>query len=36
MDLYATSSYPSTMYDENSVYPRLETLFTFKPYVNDV
>ena len=36
MDFDATSSYPSAMWDENSVYPKIETGFAFKPYMNDV
>ena len=35
-DFDATSVYPSAMYDENSVYPRIETGFTFKPHMNDI
>ena len=39
MDFHATSLYPSAMWDESSVYPKLETAFAFKPemkktYVN--
>ena len=36
MDLDATSLYPSAMWDENSVYPKIETGFAFKPDMNDV
>ena len=36
MDYGATSSYPSAMWDENSVYPKLETGFAFKPHMNNV
>ena len=36
MDYDATSLYPSAMWDENSVYPKMETGFAFKPYMNDV
>ena len=36
MDFDATSLYPSAMYDENSVYPKIETGFAFKPHMNDV
>ena len=36
MDFDATSLYPSAMWDENSVYPKIETGFAFKPYMNDV
>ena len=36
MDFDATSLYPSAMWDENSVYPKIETGFAFKPHVNDV
>ena len=32
----ATSLYPSAMWDKNSVYPKIETGFAFKPYMNDV
>ena len=28
------SLYPSAMWDENSVYPKIETGFVFKPYMN--
>ena len=36
MDFDATSFYPSAMWDENSVYPKIETGFAFKPHMNDV
>ena len=36
MDFDATSLYPSAMWDENSVYPKIETGFAFKPVMNDV
>ena len=36
MDFDATSLYPSAMWDENSVYPKIESGFDFKPYMNDV
>ena len=36
MDFDATSLYPSAMWDEKSVYPKLETGFVFKPDMNDV
>ena len=36
MDFDATSLYPSAMWDENSVYPKIETGFAFKPNMNDV
>ena len=32
----ATSLYPSAMWDKNSVYPKIETGFAFKPYMKDV
>ena len=32
----AKSLYPSAMWDENSVYPKIETGFAFKPHMNDV
>ena len=32
----ATSLYPSAMWVKNSVYPKIETGFAFKPYMNDV
>ena len=35
MDLNATSLYPSAMWDENSVYPKIETGFVFKPQMNE-
>ena len=34
MDFDATSLYPSAMWDENSVYPKIETGFAFKPHIN--
>ena len=36
MDFDATSLYPSAIWDENSVYPKIETGFAFKPNMNDV
>ena len=30
------SLYPSAMWGENSVYPKLETGFAFAPHMNDV
>ena len=36
MDFDASSLYPSAMWDENSVYPKIETGFPFKPHMNDV
>ena len=36
MDFDATSLYPSALWDENSVYPKIETGFAFKPHMNDV
>ena len=35
MDFGATSLYPSAMWDQNSVYPKVETGFAFKPHLND-
>ena len=32
----ATSLYPSAMYCENSVYPKIECGFAFETYMNDV
>ena len=34
MDFDATSLYPSAVWDENSVYPKIETGFAFKPHMN--
>ena len=34
MDFDATSLYPSPMWDENSVYPKIETGYAFKPHMN--
>ena len=34
MDFDATSLYPSAMWDENSVYPKIESGFAFKPQMN--
>ena len=36
MDFDATSLYPSAMWDENSVYPQIESGFAFKPHMKDV
>ena len=36
MDFDATSLYPSAMWDQNSVYPEIETGFAFKPHMNNV
>ena len=36
MDFDATSFYPSAMWNENSVYRKIETGFAFQPQMNDV
>ena len=36
MSYDAISLYPSAMWDKNSVYPKIETGFAFKPHMNDV
>ena len=36
MDFDAMSFYPSAMWDENPVYPKIETGFAFKPHMNNV
>ena len=36
MDFDATSSYPSAMWDKNSLYPKIETGYAFQPHMNDV
>ena len=36
MDFDPTSLYPSAMWDEKSVFPKIDTEFDFKPYGNDV
>ena len=36
MDYDATSLYPSAMWDEKSVYPKIETGFAFNPHMNDI
>ena len=36
MDFDATSLYPSAMWDYNSIYPKIETGFAFKPHMNDI
>ena len=36
MDFDGTSLYPSIMYDENSVCPKIESGFPFKSYMNEV
>ena len=34
MDFDATSLYPSAIWDEKFVYPKIETGFAFKPLMN--
>ena len=34
MDFDATSLYPFAMWDENSVYPKIESGFAFKPQIS--
>ena len=36
VDFDATSLNPSAMWGQNSVYPKIETAFAFKPQMNDV
>ena len=36
MDFDATSLYPSAMWDENSMFPKIETGFAFRPHMNHV
>ena len=36
MDYDATSLYLSAMWDENSVYPKIESGYGFKPHMNDI
>ena len=36
MDFNATALYPSAMYDEKPVYPKIENGFVFKPHMNIV
>ena len=36
MDFDAASFYLSAMYDEKSVYRKIETGFAFKPHMNDI
>ena len=36
MDFAATSLYPSVMWDQKSVHPKMESGFVFKPDMNDV
>ena len=36
MDYDANSLYPSAMWDEKSVYPKIETGFASQPHMNDV
>ena len=36
MNFDATSLYPSAMWDKNSVYPKIETRFAFKPHMNKI
>ena len=35
-DYNATSLYPSAMWDQNGVYPKIGTAVSLKPHVNDV
>ena len=34
MDFDATSLYPSAMWDRDSVYPKIDSRFAFKPHMN--
>ena len=36
MDFDATKLYPSLMWDKNSVYLKLESVYAFKPHLNDL
>ena len=36
MDFDATSLYPSAMWDEKVVFPKVETGFAFKHHMNDL
>ena len=36
MDFDATSLFPSAMWDNNSMYTKIETGLAFKPHANDV
>ena len=36
MDFDATSLYPSAMWDKNSVFPKIETVYAFQPHMNSV
>ena len=36
MNFDATSLYPSAMWDEKSVYPKIETGFVFKPHMDKI
>ena len=36
MGHYGNSLYPSAMWDEISVYPKIESGFSFAPHMNDV
>ena len=36
MDFDASSLYPNAMWEEISVYPKIETGFDYKPNMNDV
>ena len=36
VDFDATSLYPSATWDQNSVYPKIETGFAFRPHMNNV
>ena len=36
MKFDCNSLYPAAMWDERSVYPKMETGFVFKPHLHDV
>ena len=36
MEFDAIISYPSAVWDKNSVYPNIETSCAFRPHMNDV
>ena len=36
VDFGATNLCPSAMWDKNSVYPKIESGFCFKPHMNDM
>ena len=36
MNSDATSLYPTAMFEKNSIYPKIDTGYPFKPLINDI